>query len=155
MSWQIEHRQVPYGDFGGGISDDTDLLNLWPGLALMGAQPDKIRRSTSALLEAGKAPEALREFEAVLKKEPNRLTALSAVNSVTATVGCAKGVTFVCAAPLRLAMTAARISTASRPSRKTGSRAGHPGADEFPPHWQSHLVSEPARKARWTRGANC
>jgi len=31
----------------------------------------------SALLEAGKAPEALREFEAVLKKEPNRLRALA------------------------------------------------------------------------------
>lgn len=30
-----------------------------------------------ALLEAGKAPEALREFEAVLKKEPNRLRALA------------------------------------------------------------------------------
>lgn len=30
-----------------------------------------------ALLEAGKAPDALREFEAVLKKEPNRLRALA------------------------------------------------------------------------------
>ena len=31
----------------------------------------------SALLEAGQAPEALREFEAVLKKEPNRLRSLA------------------------------------------------------------------------------
>lgn len=52
VDYYIDKRQSAYGDFGGGISDDTDLLNLWPGLALMGAQPDKIRRSTSALLEA-------------------------------------------------------------------------------------------------------
>jgi hypothetical protein len=28
-----------YGDFGGGISDDTDLTQQWPGLALMGDSP--------------------------------------------------------------------------------------------------------------------
>ena len=52
VSWYIDHRQVPYGDFGGGISDDVDLLNSWPGTALMGAEPDKIRRSDRALIEA-------------------------------------------------------------------------------------------------------
>ncbi|HMA49081.1 MAG TPA: LamG domain-containing protein, partial [Magnetospirillaceae bacterium] len=45
-------RQVPYGDFGGGISDDTDLTEQWPGLALMGVDPDKIRDSLNALCEA-------------------------------------------------------------------------------------------------------
>ncbi|WP_163616148.1 hypothetical protein, partial [Klebsiella pneumoniae] len=24
VNWWIDNRQVPYGDFGGGISDDTD-----------------------------------------------------------------------------------------------------------------------------------
>ncbi len=52
VTWYIDHRQVPYGDFGGGISDDVDLLNSWPGTALMGAEPDKIRRSDRALIEA-------------------------------------------------------------------------------------------------------
>ncbi|MGQ7361726.1 hypothetical protein ACTGV6_10790, partial [Streptococcus suis] len=33
VTWWIDHRQVPYGDFGGGISDDTDLTQQWPGLA--------------------------------------------------------------------------------------------------------------------------
>ena len=36
VDWWIDNRQVAYGDFGGGISDDTDLLEQWPGLALMG-----------------------------------------------------------------------------------------------------------------------
>jgi hypothetical protein len=50
--WYIDHRQVPFGDFGGGISDDVDLLNTWPGVALMGCEPDKIQQSLHALLEA-------------------------------------------------------------------------------------------------------
>ena len=52
VNWYIDHRQVAYGDFGGGISDDVDLLNLWPGVALMGCEPDKLRHSLHALLEA-------------------------------------------------------------------------------------------------------
>ncbi|HXI84912.1 MAG TPA: LamG-like jellyroll fold domain-containing protein [Verrucomicrobiae bacterium] len=50
--WYIDNRQVEYGDFGGGISDDVDLLNTWPGVALMGCEPEKIRKSLHALLEA-------------------------------------------------------------------------------------------------------
>lgn len=52
VNWYIDHRQVPYGDFGGGISDDVDLLNTWPGVALMGCDPDKLRDSLHRLLEA-------------------------------------------------------------------------------------------------------
>jgi len=43
---------VAYGDFGGGISDDTDLLEQWPGLALMGVEPDRLRASHTALADA-------------------------------------------------------------------------------------------------------
>ena len=50
--WWIDNRQVAYGDFGGGISDDTDLLEQWPGLALMGEEPDRIRASHTALADA-------------------------------------------------------------------------------------------------------
>ncbi len=50
--WYIDHRQSGYGDFGGGISDDVDLLNSWPGVALMGCEPEKIKASLHALLEA-------------------------------------------------------------------------------------------------------
>ena len=52
VNWYIDNRQVAYGDFGGGISDDVDLLNTWPGVALMGCDPDKLRKSLTALLEA-------------------------------------------------------------------------------------------------------
>ena len=52
MTWWIDHRQVPYGDFGGGISDDTDLTQQWPGLALMGVEPDKVNASLRAVSDA-------------------------------------------------------------------------------------------------------
>jgi hypothetical protein len=52
VEWWIDHRQVPYGDFGGGISDDDDLTQQWPPLALMGDIPDKTTASLNALLEA-------------------------------------------------------------------------------------------------------
>ena len=52
VDWWIDNRQVPYGDFGGGISDDVDLTEQWPGLALMGVEPDKVNASLRALSDA-------------------------------------------------------------------------------------------------------
>jgi hypothetical protein len=52
VNWWIDNRQVPYGDFGGGISDDVDLLEQWPGVALMGVDPDKVNASLRALSDA-------------------------------------------------------------------------------------------------------
>jgi hypothetical protein len=52
INWWIDERQVPYGDFGGGISDDDDLTQQWPPLALMGVDPDKVRKSLEALDDA-------------------------------------------------------------------------------------------------------
>ncbi|PVM88140.1 hypothetical protein DDF62_15280 [Caulobacter radicis] len=52
INWWIDERQVPYGDFGGGLSDDTDLLQQWPGLALMGVDPDKVKGSLNLLTDA-------------------------------------------------------------------------------------------------------
>jgi len=52
IDWWIDHRQSDYGDFGGGISDDDDLTEQWPPLALMGDEPDKIRRSLDRLTDA-------------------------------------------------------------------------------------------------------
>ena len=52
VDWWIDNRQVTFGDFGGGISDDTDLTQQWPGLALMGVRPDKINASLRALSDA-------------------------------------------------------------------------------------------------------
>ncbi|CAN5358938.1 LamG domain-containing protein [soil metagenome] len=52
VNWWIDNRQVAYGDFGGGISDDVDLTEQWPGLALMGVDPDKVNASLRALSDA-------------------------------------------------------------------------------------------------------
>jgi hypothetical protein len=52
VDWWIDNRQVPYGDFGGGISDDTDLMEQWPGLALMGVEPERLRASQMKLADA-------------------------------------------------------------------------------------------------------
>lgn len=52
IDWWIDERQVEYGDFGGGLSDDSDLVQQWPGAALMGIEPDKINASLTAVSEA-------------------------------------------------------------------------------------------------------
>jgi hypothetical protein len=50
--YYVDHRQSDFGDFGGGISDDVDLVNTWPGVALMGCEPDKLKLSLHRLLDA-------------------------------------------------------------------------------------------------------
>jgi hypothetical protein len=45
INWWIDNRQISNGEFGGGLSDDSDYLNWWPGLAMMGADPDKLKHS--------------------------------------------------------------------------------------------------------------
>ncbi|WP_260928861.1 LamG domain-containing protein [Novosphingobium sp. 9] len=57
VDWWIDHRQLPpgvpgAGELGGGLSDDTDLVNQWVGLALMGVEPDRLRASQRAVLNA-------------------------------------------------------------------------------------------------------
>jgi hypothetical protein len=52
VNWYIDHRQIENGELGGGLSDDTDLTNTWPGVALMGGDPDKVGHSLHMVLEA-------------------------------------------------------------------------------------------------------
>ena len=52
VEWQIDHRQIDNGEFGGGLSDDSDFTNYLPPLALLGAVPDKIDRSLNMIMEA-------------------------------------------------------------------------------------------------------
>jgi hypothetical protein len=51
IKWYIDNRQITNGEFGGGLSDDSDFLNWWPGLALMGADPDKLEHSLVRTLD--------------------------------------------------------------------------------------------------------
>ncbi len=55
VTWYVDHRQIGNGEFGGGISDDTDLTNMWPGVALMGSAPEKLTDSVRRLLDAAYA----------------------------------------------------------------------------------------------------
>lgn len=50
--WWIDHRQIPSGEFGGGLSDDSDMTHSWPIPALMGVEPDRITDSLSRELDA-------------------------------------------------------------------------------------------------------
>lgn len=43
--WYIDHRQLENGEFGGGLSDDGDLTNVWPSAALMDCEPEKVKAS--------------------------------------------------------------------------------------------------------------
>jgi hypothetical protein len=52
VNWYIDNRQIENGEFGGGLSDDSDFLNWWPGTAMMGATPDKIRKSLLKTMDA-------------------------------------------------------------------------------------------------------
>jgi hypothetical protein len=55
--WVIDKRQIANGELGGGLSDDGDLTNVWPGMAFMGSAPDKIadslRREADAFYAQG------------------------------------------------------------------------------------------------------
>jgi hypothetical protein len=51
-NYYIDNRQIANGEFGGGLSDDGDLTNMWPGMAFLGIEPDKILRSLRLHMEA-------------------------------------------------------------------------------------------------------
>jgi len=52
VDWWIDKRQVGNGEFGGGLSDDTDLTNAWVPLAMMGVDPQRYAASQRRLLDA-------------------------------------------------------------------------------------------------------
>jgi len=52
VEWWIDERQIENGEFGGGLSDDGDMTNQFPGPALMGVIPEKITGSVLREMEA-------------------------------------------------------------------------------------------------------
>ena len=48
----LDKRQAWDGEFGGGLGDDSDFTNLFPSLAMMGTEPDKLKKSLSRELDA-------------------------------------------------------------------------------------------------------
>ncbi len=51
-SWWIANRQIANGEFGGGLADDTDLVQNWPGLAFLDGRVGYWSRSARAVLDA-------------------------------------------------------------------------------------------------------
>ena len=51
-NYYIDKRQISNGEFGGGLSDDGDLTNMWPGMAFLGIEPDKILKSLRLHMQA-------------------------------------------------------------------------------------------------------
>lgn len=52
IEWYIDNRQLDYGEFGGGISDDTDLTNHFPGLYYIGDIREKVATSLHLFMDA-------------------------------------------------------------------------------------------------------
>jgi len=60
-NYYIDKRQISNGEFGGGLSDDGDLLNMWPAMAFLGIDPDKLLNSlrlhVAAYFDSERPPE--------------------------------------------------------------------------------------------------
>lgn len=52
IEYYIDRRQIENGEFGGGISDDTDLTNWFPALIQLGSIPEKASESLARFFEA-------------------------------------------------------------------------------------------------------
>jgi len=51
VDYYIDERQIGNGEFGGGLSDDDDFTNILAGAALLGIEPEKIRKSMELFME--------------------------------------------------------------------------------------------------------
>lgn len=52
VSYYIDKRQISNGEFGGGLSDDDDFTNMFPGTAFMGIKPEKTLQSMRLFMAA-------------------------------------------------------------------------------------------------------
>lgn len=50
VNFYIDKRQIGNGEFGGGLSDDDDLTNMFVGTAFMGIEPDKTLKSLRLMM---------------------------------------------------------------------------------------------------------
>ncbi|MFC1607580.1 LamG-like jellyroll fold domain-containing protein [Candidatus Latescibacterota bacterium] len=50
--WWTDERRIANGEYGGGLSDDSDMSNYWIGPALMGIEPDKLTEAVLGVMEA-------------------------------------------------------------------------------------------------------
>jgi len=83
VHWWIDNRQVPNGEFGSNLGDDSDLVQDWPSLALIADPDHKIRNSLNAVgnacwrrnIESGinrRTTDALHAYEEGLNVTPHQ-----------------------------------------------------------------------------------
>jgi hypothetical protein len=60
IMYYTDNRQIANGEFGGGLSDDGDLTNMWPGISFLGIEPEKMLSSLllhmNAYYDQGRSP---------------------------------------------------------------------------------------------------
>ena len=52
LAWYLDNRMIENGELGGGISDDTDYTNYYPGFHDIGILPDRLADGVDRLLQA-------------------------------------------------------------------------------------------------------
>ncbi len=52
LAWYLNNRMIENGELGGGISDDTDYTNYYPGFHAIGILPDRLQDGLARLLQA-------------------------------------------------------------------------------------------------------
>lgn len=50
-NWWIKERQIETGEMGGALGDDSDMIQNWPGLALMDVSPERLTESARRVME--------------------------------------------------------------------------------------------------------
>jgi len=49
--WWAENRQLPNGEFGDNLNDDTDMVNVWPAIGMVLGPDETLKRSIKAVAQ--------------------------------------------------------------------------------------------------------
>jgi hypothetical protein len=52
LTWWMDNRRIENGEYGGGLSDDSDFSGQFPGVALMGVASERMTDSVLRMIEA-------------------------------------------------------------------------------------------------------
>lgn len=52
IQWYLDNREIEDGELGGGLSDDSDYVNFYPGFHAIGMMPDRLSDSLERMMQA-------------------------------------------------------------------------------------------------------
>ena len=52
IQWYLDNREIENGELGGGLSDDSDYVNFYPGFHAIGMMPDRLSDSLERMMQA-------------------------------------------------------------------------------------------------------